>query len=252
MNHPFQAVAFTVVLFLTVVSGTQAQINFSKWQIGVNGGILVYQGDLTPTDVGSYKTVKPVSGLYVSRILNPAFLLRTNLAIGKLYGNDSLYSSPVWRKQRNYNFTASVTEISELLVWNMLGNNGNELGHRFSPYAFAGVGVSILKIHRDYSNFNTHYFATATNITTGLASDTSRGTPGAALVIPMGLGMEFYLSPRFSLTAETNFRLTFTDYLDGFSRGANPDKNDFYHSHTVGLVYRFGKSNKLDCPVIKR
>src|SRR6185295_7593793 len=108
------------------------------------GGIFVYQGDLTPSDVGSYNTVKPTFGLYVSRVLNPSLLLRTNLALGKLYGNDGKYNSPEWRKQRNYRFTTPVTEISELLVWNMLGNNSNELGHRFSPYVFGGLGVTFL------------------------------------------------------------------------------------------------------------
>jgi hypothetical protein len=251
MNHPIQALALVVLLFITGISGTQAQIDLSKWQVGANGGIFVYQGDLTPSDVGSYKTIKPAFGFYVSRVLNPSLLIRTNVAIGKLYGNDSLYDSPKWRQQRNYNFTTPLTEISELLVWNMAGNNSNELGQRFSPYMFGGLGVSLLNINRDYSKFNDHYFASATNILNGLKADINHTPPRAALVIPIGLGMEYYLTPKLSLTAETTFRYTFTDYLDGFSLGANPDKKDFYHSHTIGLLYRFGKSKLLGCPVIK-
>lgn len=252
MNHPVQAIVLLVLFFIGHIPDTGAQMNLSKWQVGVNGGIFVYQGDLTPSDIGSYNTIKPTFGLYVSRILNPSLLLRTNLAVGKLYGDDAKYIAPIWRQQRNYKFTTSVTEVSELLVWNMFGNNSNELGQRFSPYAFGGVGVSFLNVKRDTSRFNTHYFATATNLVNGLRADMSRTPPGAVLVIPFGLGMEFYLTPKFSLTAETSFRYTLTDYLDGFSLGANPDKKDFYQSHTIGLLYRFGKSKGVDCPVIKR
>lgn len=251
MNHPIRSVALIIFLLTASVAGAQAQTNLSKWQVGLNGGIFVYQGDLTPSDVGSYNTAKPALGLYISRVLNPSLLLRTNLTLGKLYGNDANYDNPAWRRQRNYRFTTPVAEISELLVWNMLANNSNELGQRFSPYVFGGLGVSFLNITRDTSKFNTHYFAAETNIVNGLRADMNRTPPSAALVIPMGLGMEFYLTPKLSLTAETNFRFTFTDYLDGFSLGANPRKNDFYHSHTIGLLYRFGKGNRMDCPPIK-
>ncbi|MEO5891508.1 MAG: DUF6089 family protein [Ferruginibacter sp.] len=252
MNQFIQAVAVIFLFLIILSSESQAQIDWSKWQVGVNGGIFVYQGDLTPTDVGSYKTTKPAFGVYVSRILNPSFLLRTNLAVGKLYGNDAKYNTPVWRQQRNFNFTTPVTEISALLVWNMMGNNSNEMGQRFSPYIFGGVGVNFIKVNRDASNFNTHYFASLTNVTNGLRADMNRSTPGAALVVPVGLGMQFYLTPKLSLTAETSFRYTFTDYLDGFSLGANPNKKDFYHSHTIGLLYRFGKGNRLGCPPVKK
>ncbi|MCW3089123.1 MAG: thrombospondin type 3 repeat-containing protein [Ferruginibacter sp.] len=252
MKHPIQSIAFTVALFLAGISSARAQSGAAKWQVGINGGMLIYQGDLTPSDMGSYQTAQPVFGLYVSRVLNPSFLLRTNLAVGKLYGNDAKYDSPIWRKERNYKFTSPIAEISELLVWNMFDNNGNELGKKFSPYAFGGLGVTFLRIKRDTSNFNTHYFAAATNLVNGLAADLSRMPPRAILVAPMGLGVEFNLTDRLSLTAETSFRLTFTDYLDGFSFGANPNKKDFYHSHTIGLLYRFGKSNSLGCPVIVR
>lgn len=252
MNKFIQSAALLVLLMITGISGVRAQSDLSKWQVGINGGVFVYQGDLTPSDLGSYKTLEPVFGGFVSRILNPSLLLRTNFAFGKLSGNDAKYNNPAYRQHRNYSFTTPVTEISELLVWNMKSNNGNELGLRFSPYAFAGIGVNFLKIKRDYSNFEERYFAASTNIINGLAADINQRPPGAELVIPIGLGMEFYLTPKLSLTAETNIRYTFNDYLDGFSLGANPDNKDFYHSNTIGFLYRFGKGNNLGCPVIKK
>ena len=228
-----------------------AQSDLSKWQIGVNGGMLVYQGDLSPSPVGSYKTVKPVFGINISRVLTPSLLLRTNLAFGKLYGNDSLYS-PEWRKQRSFSFITPITEFSELLVWNIACNNSNEVGLRFSPYVFAGMGLNFINVTRNYGNFNGHYFENSPNILAGLGTDTAVSTPKAVFVLPVGIGFEYYLSPKLSLAAEVNFRYTFNDYIDGFSHAANPNKNDFYYSNTIGLIYKFGKRSKLDCPVIKK
>ena len=70
-------------------------------------------------------------------------------------------------------------------------------------------------------------------------------------MIPVGAGIRYNLSPRIALTAEGSYRLVFTDYLDGFSVAANPKQNDHYHTMNVGVVYRLGKKNKLDCPVVR-
>jgi opacity protein-like surface antigen len=251
MGKANKAGFFIIAIWMVSIGISEAQLNVSNWQVGINGGVFVYQGDLTPEIMGSYKTLKPTLGLYISRILNPSFILRTNLAHGNLMGADARYSSPAYRQQRNLRFTTPVTEFSELLVWNMFGNNGNEIGNRFSPYLFGGAGVSFLKIDRS-SNLNKSYFVNELRVTSGLAADMSKTPPHSILVLPAGIGVEYYLTPNISLTAETNFRYTFTDYLDGFSRVANPDKKDFYQSHTVGLVFKFNKKNELACPVAKR
>lgn len=251
MGKSNKAGVFTIVVLIGSLSIATAQLKLSNWQVGVNGGLLVYQGDLTPSALGSYKTLKPMLGFYISRILNPSFILRTNLVFGTLRGNESLYKKPIYRQQRNLSFSSPVTEVAELLVWNMFGNNGNEIGTRFSPYLFGGAGVSFLNVSRT-SNLNKTFFANEPRVQVGLARDLTRTTPKVILVLPVGAGVEYYLTPKLALTAETNFRYTITDYIDGFSQVANPAKKDFYQSHTIGLVFKFGKKNGLDCPVIKR
>jgi len=251
MTKSIQAPALIGLLLFGMMPFAFAQPDLSKWQVGINGGMFIYQGDLTPSRFGSYNTMKPGLALYVSRILSPSFILRTNLALAKLKGDDAKYNDPDWRKQRNFNFTSPVTEISELLVWNVFKNNSNEVGKRFSPYLFAGAGISFIKVKRDYSSFNAEYFGEGSDLPSRLAEDIATNTPRKILVLPAGVGVEYYLSPRIALTAETNFRYTFTDYLDGFSQAANPEKKDFYHSHTIGLVYKFGTKNGLGCPAMK-
>jgi hypothetical protein len=240
-------IIFSPFLAQTTVT---AQAKQSKWQIGANAGVLIYQGDLTPSLLGSYKTPGPVFGLYVNKVITPSFALRGNITGGVLRGNDAAYNTPAYRQLRNFSFTVHIAELSTLMVWNMLGNNNNEIGTRLSPYAFAGIGVSFLKINRDVSKLNKSLFANGSTELIGLATDIARPLPNATLVIPAGLGVEYYLSPKFSLTFETIFRYTFTDYLDGFKYAANPAKKDFYHSHTIGLLYKFGGREKYGCPVM--
>ncbi len=240
-----------IVMFLMFASAVvTAQSSFSKWQYGIAGGVFVYQGDLSPSGAGAYKTIKPTVNLYLSRILTPSFILRTNLALGKLRGDESRYSTPAYHQQRNLSFTTPVTEVSELLVWNMFGNNNNEIGNRFSPYLFGGIGINFLNVNRT-NNLNKVFFASEPEVEINLAADLRRATPNAIMVLPVGAGVEYFISPKISLTAETNFRYTFTDYLDGYSIVANPKKKDFYQSHTVGIVFKPGKKNQTDCPKFK-
>lgn len=250
MNMSIRITGLLLILLSANFYAT-AQKEETKWQVGINGGLMVYQGDLTPSALGSYKTVRPTIGLYVSRILNPYFAIRANAAFGSLKGDEAKYSSPSWRKFRALNFSTPVTEISGLLVWNPFGNNNNEIGLRFTPYLMGGAGISFLNISRDYSKMDSVAFPSSSKQRQGLGIDSVHALPGSAFILPVGAGVAYYLSPKFSLTFETIFRYTFTDYLDGFSHSADPNQKDSYHSHTIGIVYRFGKKNQLDCPPMK-
>ena len=84
----------------------------------------------------------------------------------------------------------------------------------------------------------------------GLAVDAAKSLPPIIPVLPVGAGVRYSLNDRFSLIGETSYRLSFTDYLDGFSKAANPNKNDHYLSHSIGVIYSFKKKNnkELGCP----
>lgn len=192
--------------------------------------------------------MKPQLALHIYRKINTSFSARLNITRGKLYGDDAKYSNPDWRQQRNFNFTSPITEISLQGVWSFLENRSP----RFSPYVFAGGGVAFMNIKRDYSNYNAGYFGENSSVANGLAADAATSLPRVIPVAPVGAGVRYYLNDRFSLIGETSYRLSFTDYMDGFSKSANPGKNDHYLSHSVGLVYAFGKKNKgLGCPTVK-
>lgn len=244
--------AAPIVLLICITASVNAQLKTPyKWTVGINAGMMIYQGDLTPSDFGSYKTPSATFGINVSRILTPYFAIRGSLVFGKLRGDDSAYTDPSWRRQRNLKFSSPVTELSAQLVWNPFGNNSNELGMRITPYLFGGIGYSNLSIKRDYSRFDTTTFNHTSKQLVGLKQDTAKQLPGSVFVLPVGAGLSFYLSPKWSINLETSFRYTFSDYIDGFSYAANPKQNDYYHTHTIGIVYRFGKKDPYDCPTMK-
>ena len=210
----------------------------------------VYQGDLTPEAAGAFKSPGFAFNLFYNRILSRSFSLRTNLAHGKLMADDASYDSPEWRQHRAFRFGTRVTEISELLVWNILGNNYGER-KILSPYIFGGVGLSALRINRDFSRVNYDYFSLDHTFLQGLAEDSAHNLPGTIAVIPVGAGLRYPITNKLSVMAEASYRFTFTDYIDGFSKASNPDKNDYYTNISVGLIYTFGKRSTLDCPVIR-
>jgi Domain of unknown function (DUF6089) len=253
-NCPMKRLSTTkaLIAFLAIcISGSaSAQSDNPKYEFGVNFGFLVYQGDLTPERMGSFRTQKFSIGLHASRILGPAFSLRAHLEVGSLKGDDAVYKYPEYRQQRNFNFSTPVTELSAQLIWNVTGSNYADKG--FSPYLFAGAGLAYFNIKKDWSRINTSYFDhESSEIWSGLAIDSVHQLPPILPVVPVGGGIKYFFTPRWGINAETSYRFVFTDYLDGFSQAVNPKRDDHYLNYSIGLIYRTGKKNRLACPAMK-
>ena len=76
---------------------TLAQFTPSKWEIGINAGTLIYQGDLSESSLGYTNSLKPSVELWVSKSLDAYFSIRANLLQGSLGADESTYASPAWR-----------------------------------------------------------------------------------------------------------------------------------------------------------
>src|SRR5262245_18310091 len=141
-----------LLICLCILMQTRAQSGAKNIEWGFMFSDFVYQGDLTPSALGSYRTLTVGISLFMSKEVMPRISLRTNLAIGSLKGDDAKYPSPSWRLERALLFTTPVVEISELAVIDILTNS------RFKPYVNGGIGLSLVKINRDWSRFNAIYF----------------------------------------------------------------------------------------------
>jgi Domain of unknown function (DUF6089) len=221
-----------------------------QYELGAGIGAFVYQGDLSPSRLGSFRTLRPGLNLQGTKIMSQVVSVRANLAFSKLTGDESKFANPEYRQQRSFKFTSPLIEASALLVWDVMGRNYRERYKTFSPYVFAGAGLSYVNIKRDWSAMNTEIFGPASEVQTGLTADAAQRLPRLLPVIPVGAGLRYDFSHRFAASLETSYRITFTDYLDGFSKAANPKKNDHYHSTTLGLIYKVGKKNTMGCPAI--
>ena len=231
------------ICLLASSSESFSQLDWSKYEIGFTGGIFIYQGDLTPERLGSYKTPGWNFNLFVNRLLSSKFSIRGNLAAGRLKGDDSAYSKPGWRQYRNFSFQSTVWEFSALAVYKLLQRR------KFAAYVFGGAGISKLNTSRDWSRFNSEFFSSEPGLHQKLEQDIAQKLPRFIPVVPVGAGVEYSLTERLSLLLETNYRLTSTDYLDGFSKAGNPSGLDHYQSHSLGVKYRFEKKSAVDCPV---
>lgn len=238
---------------LLIFSNAKGQNAFiPRYELGLHIGTFIYQGDLTPSDYGAFNTMKPGFAISATRNLNNLYAVRLQLLRGSLKGDDSKYENPDWRQQRNFKFKTPVTELSLQGVRNILRLKSNDAGIiNFSPYIFGGISYSFLNIKRDYSEFNASHFAGEPAVINGLNEDIAHKLPKGLFSFPIGIGVRYGITEKFSFSLEGTYRIIGNDYLDGFSRAANPDMADHYHTAMIGIIYSFGKRNMFDCPKVK-
>lgn len=246
MKHAISAAVYVSTAVLSFPFVAFGQSSTPGYEIGINAGTLIYQGDLTPSAVGSFKTPSFVFGINGSRRLTDVLAARLDLNFGRLHGADSAYALPEWRKQRAFNFTTPVTELTASLVYYPLGTE-----RKLSPYLFAGLGLAFVHIKRDYNAYNAAYFSEAEGLDERLQQDVDHPLPRTVPVLPLGIGLRYALTEKFSLNSEAGYRLMRTDYLDGFSQAANPLLKDHYYKFSLGLGYRLGVKDKYGCPTVR-
>lgn len=248
--HKNWMVAIIIVISLGDYDSVLAQ-NLPGYEISAGVSAMIYQGDLTPSKLGSYRTLRPGVSLAGAKLLNDYWSVRLGLSLAGLRGNDSKYKTPAYRQERNFRFSSVLTEMSAVAVYNIRGTNGDNEWRVISPYLFGGVGVSFLRTKRDNADFNAAYFGAESWVVEGLVADRSRSPVRRLLVFPVGAGLRYPLTSRLSLSFETSYRISFTDYLDGFSKSAGPAHNDYYYSHAASIIYSLGRNKGIACPVIK-
>ena len=248
--HSIVKVTIASLLFVIYCPDiSRAQFIPGKYEFGINAGTLIYQGGLSESYLGYFRNLQPAVGINASESLDDYFSFRASITRGEIGADESTYSSPAWRRERNLKFRSSITEFSGQLVWDLFGKTYSLGFHRFSPYFFVGAGLTILNIKRDWSRFNKNYFNSKSSASIGLGIDTLHKLPGVVPVLPVGAGLRYLVSNHIYINAEATYRLTASGYIDGFKYAADPSKNDHYYGVSLGVSYRIGRSG-TSCPKV--
>lgn len=225
------------------------------YELGLNLGAYLYQGDLSPQRLGSFKTIRPGIGISFGKPLSNTFSVRGIFNLASLKGDEAKYSEPEYRQHRAFAFKTSVKELGVHLQYNILGNR--EYWPTIEPYVFAGISAAFINSKKDFSNFDGEYFgeARAGEIQALLAEDNAERNRRTVLNLPVGLGFRFNLNSTWAIGTEANFRFGGSDYIDGYSLSVNPAKKDHFFSQNVAVLYRMGSGKKggrgkLGCPAV--
>jgi hypothetical protein len=203
-----------------------SNIVFSQnYEIGLTLGSTLYNGDIDVVAKNMGSAMRPAIGLLGKYRLSNNVLLRGQVLIGKLSASEKNHPM-AWRQERGFTFVSNLTEISAMLEWELI-NKG-----RFTGFAFGGVGATFFNPKTDF-NTPSKYVA---DVNPDLNTNYKKITPA----IPLGFGVKYALPKDFYLAAEVGYRFVFTDYLDGISKTANPDRKDTYYYTGLTLTKAFG------------
>ncbi len=156
-------------------------------------------------------------------IASPRWAFKTNLYAGSLRGDSSKMEN-VFPDDAARRFSTTFYEIGETVELNFLDYGMGETYRRlkrFTPYIGAGLGATFWRVD---------------------------GRSGAALTIPLGLGMKYKPSPRVNLGLEFLMKKTLTDRLDGDRlddplgiESAFMKNTDWYSTLTFTVSYEFSR-----------
>ena len=206
-----------------------------KLEVGLIVGGANYQGDIASKSVFSFKQTQFGGGFFARGHLSRKISLRGNMYFTRLKGDDQNFANEgKWREERAFNFTSPVSEFSLTPEWHLLGNRTKR--HKLRPYIFGGLGLVITD---PVTNLDPTLIDATTNQPVHLETQEGHFSK-TNLLIPIGAGFAFDLNEKLSLGLEFSSRFPVSDYLDGISESANPDKKDWYSTGGITLAYKIG------------
>jgi len=189
-------------------------VQAQTWEVGGAIGGAGYIGDLNPDN--PVKISGASAGLYVKRNFDGYFSAKLNFSYAKFGAADSTSSSQQFR-DRNLSFTDGVMELAVIGEFNFLKYIPDAGPNKFTPFIYAGIGVSTYDPRTTYNG--------STGSLRQLKTEGQKTQYGDnTMVIPYGVGVKYNIGGKFSLAADMGYRYAFTDYLDDVS-GTYADKS---------------------------
>ena len=181
-----------------------------------------YQGDVAesnfPINEGSFAL-----GFGARNYISDILAVRGNLYFTRLSSEEG---EGHLNAIRGLKFNTSLLELSGVLEYEPLGAKrqlkGGKKQFTVSPFIYGGFGFAFTNPQAAFpEGFSAGDF-------TPVEQDIKNGESKVRLSLPMGLGVKVDFGKKWILQGDLGPRLPFTDYLDGISETANPDKGDLY------------------------
>lgn len=188
----------------------------SRTEVGVMLGGSHYFGDLNQGK-NRLRFTHLAGQVFVRYNVHSRLAIRANVGIGMVSGADSLSSNPVL-VNRNLSFRSMIVEGAAGVEFHYLKY---QLGHRkynFTHYILAQVGVFYMDPKAKY-NDDWYKLRDIGTEGQGSALSSKRRYSPIQISFPIGMGIKFSPTERFSIGLEYGIRLTFTDYIDDVGSG---------------------------------
>ena len=244
-------------LLLTVPVMAFAQ----KWEVGVFAGSSHYNGDLSE-GVVQPETIHPAVGGLIRYNINYKWAIRAGGYYGTISGDDA-YATDQTRYFRNLNFTSTISELSVTPEFHFTGYKIRNKRFKFSPFAFAGLGIYKFNPQTDYVNPETGVKTTYSlqpMKTEGQGSIYNQDLQRQGnypqnvyaltqVAIPFGAGIKYALGRSLTMTVEVTARKVFTDYLDDVSHWYISETAFYQTTGSVGYALSDRREELTGLPV---
>lgn len=205
---------FTNVLCLGLIALTlTASAQDKRVAISLSGGTAIMQGD------GSQGDLAIAGGGSIKYSLANNFAVRLQLLSGQMNNDKSVYIA-----------TTTFTEGNVQALLNIVNFKKPSTGRNVAQlYVGVGVGYSMADI-----KYKPAAYSPVNSVQT--------------LIVPLGAGLRFYISPLIDFGLEYSVRGTFTDDFDGGAPPVSVGKsNDFYNVPQAYITFNLGKDKKARC-----
>ncbi len=266
-------------LFLICTSHSYAQDTLKQVfrpRLGLGTGVMTYYGEVQNYQKTFTPTVNRIGGLvYVNAPISKMFNVEFSATYGKIASNERTI-------KRSYNFESRIRMGTVMLYYNFYPLFQE---HRSSFHPFIGMGFSsfefLSKTDR-YDELGNEYFYWSDGSIMSLDENDPLASTEAvpltrdytyetdlrelnednlgkyreqSLSIPLSLGVEWHMSPRWDFRIATTYNFTFTDLIDNVSPAGTgirkgDEKNDRLLFTYVSLSYdlKFGKNDDEEYP----
>jgi hypothetical protein len=193
----------------------------------------------------SLKHTRPSFYLGARYKIRPDVAVKVNLMYGFLSGDDAGGVN----SDRGYSFTARAFESSVQGEYSIISEEQRKR---------SGAMYNRRGMMNNYSQINLYLYAGIGGVFYNPEVNAAMKTsfyyepepPKMGIVFPVGVGLKYVISERWSVGVEFGPRLTLTDYMDGYTSPFSK-RNDLYYFGHIHGIYRI-KTSKDGYPIIFR